>query len=432
MSTLPKIIAVDFDGTLFENAWPDVGAPIEKNINKLKAEQADGAKVILWTNRVGGALDKAVNFCKEHGIHLDAVNENLPEIVQGFGTDCRKIFANEYWDDHAVWMSKQDIGEFSDGFHTFNSLYHQRLILFAALVNTFPSLAWKSRKHSDGEVPFGGGWFIVGVDTPKGPYIYHYEDKGWDLFHCREIETAPEWDGHTDKDVERVLSLTDDDESDWAAREVALASQKKRESAEDKDDWDYGVACYESALRAYQSLERDGHSGMSIQITKSILNRLIDGKCLTPIEDDPDIWTKVEFGENDPIQHFQCKRMSSLFKDVAEDGTVTYSDVNRVQLINKESPDIPFRNGFGTRLIDKMYPITLPYSPADKKFKIIVEEFLTDEKNGDFDTVGYLQLILPNGEVVDLNGYFKDGPDGMIRIEQAEYEERKARRIDKK
>lgn len=95
MSTLPKIIAVDFDGTLFENAWPDVGAPIEKNINKLKAEQADGAKVILWTNRVGGALDKAVNFCKEHGIHLDAVNENLPEIVQGFGTDCRKIFANE-------------------------------------------------------------------------------------------------------------------------------------------------------------------------------------------------------------------------------------------------------------------------------------------------------------------------------------------------
>lgn len=245
------------------------------------------------------------------------------------------------------------------------------------------------------------------------------------------MATAPEWDGHTDKDVERVLSLTDD-ESDWAAREVAIASQKERESAEDKDDWDYGVACYESALRAYRSLERDGHSGMSIQITKSILNRLIDGKCLTPIEDDPDIWTKVEFGENDPIQHFQCKRMSSLFKDVAEDGTVTYSDVNRVQLINKESPDIPFRNGFGTRLIDKMYPITLPYFPADKKFKIIVEEFLTDEKNGDFDTVGYLQLILPNGEVVDLNGYFKDGPDGMVRIEQAEYEERKANRIDKK
>ena len=271
MSTLPKIIAVDFDGTLFENAWPDVGAPIEKNINKLKAEQADGAKIILWTNRVGEPLEKALAFCEAQDIHLDAVNKNLPEIIKAFGTDCRKIFANEYWDDRAVPMSEKDIGEFSDGFHTFNSLYYQRLILFAALVNTFPTLAWKSHKHSDGEAPFGGGWFIVGIDTPKGPYTYHYEDKDWDLFHCKEVATAPEWDGHTDKDVERVLSLSDN-ESDWAAREVALASQKERESAEDKDDWDYGVACYESALRAYRSLERDGHSGMSIQITNTVVD----------------------------------------------------------------------------------------------------------------------------------------------------------------
>lgn len=50
-----------------------------------------------------------------------------------------------------------NIGEVSDGFHTFNSLYHQRLILFATLVNAFPHLAWKSHKHSDGEIPFGGG-----------------------------------------------------------------------------------------------------------------------------------------------------------------------------------------------------------------------------------------------------------------------------------
>ena len=164
-----KIIAVDFDGTLVENKWPEIGAPIEKNIAKVKAEQEAGAKIILWTNRVGEPLEKALAFCEAQGIHLDAVNKNLPEIIKAFGTDCRKIFANEYWDDRAVLMSEKDIGEFSDGFHTFNSLYHQRLILFAALVNTFPTLAWKSHKHSDGEAPFGGGWFIVGVDTPKGP-----------------------------------------------------------------------------------------------------------------------------------------------------------------------------------------------------------------------------------------------------------------------
>ena len=77
-STPPKIIAVDFDGCLAVNKWPEVGEPIWKNINRLKEEQANGTKVILWTNRVGEPLEKAVGFCKEHDIHLDAVNENLP------------------------------------------------------------------------------------------------------------------------------------------------------------------------------------------------------------------------------------------------------------------------------------------------------------------------------------------------------------------
>lgn len=100
-----------------------------------------------------------------------------------------------------------DIGEVSDGFHTFNSLYHQRLILFAALCNTYSKVSWKSKRHDDGEIPFGGGWFIVGIETPKGQYTYHYELKDWDLFKCKELDRAPKWDGHTDKDVERLLSL---------------------------------------------------------------------------------------------------------------------------------------------------------------------------------------------------------------------------------
>ena len=115
-----------------------------------------------------------------------------------------------FYKDNGIPVEKLgDIGEVSDGFHTFNSLYHQRLILFATLVNNFPHLAWKSRRHSDGEAPFGGGgWFIVGINTPAGQYTYHYEDKDWDIFHCPEIDMAPEWDGHTDEDVERLLSLT--------------------------------------------------------------------------------------------------------------------------------------------------------------------------------------------------------------------------------
>lgn len=100
-----------------------------------------------------------------------------------------------------------DISEISDGHHTYNALYHQRLILFAALCNTYDKEAWKSRRHSDGELCFGGDWFIVGIDTPDGQYTYHYKDEYWDLFHIKEFETGREWDGHTDKDVTRVLSL---------------------------------------------------------------------------------------------------------------------------------------------------------------------------------------------------------------------------------
>lgn len=101
-----------------------------------------------------------------------------------------------------------DIGEFSDGYHTFNGLYHQRAILFAALVNAYKGKSWKSWKHEDGELCFGGGWFIVGIDTPLGSYTYHYEEKYWDMFDCAELEVAKYWDGHTEDDAEtRLLSL---------------------------------------------------------------------------------------------------------------------------------------------------------------------------------------------------------------------------------
>jgi len=100
-----------------------------------------------------------------------------------------------------------DIGEISDGYHTFNSLYNQRLCLFAALVNAYKDKAWKSRLHHDGEPCFGGGWFIVGITTPAGDYTYHYKLKDWNLFDCKVLDRAPEWDGHTDKDVTRVLTL---------------------------------------------------------------------------------------------------------------------------------------------------------------------------------------------------------------------------------
>lgn len=110
----------------------------------------------------------------------------------------------------AVEVPETGIGDLSDGYHTFNGLYRQRLILFAALVKAYKDRAWKSYRHEDGELCFGGGWFIVGIDTPEGSYTYHYENKDFDLFDCEELPVGKHWDGHTEDDVTRLLSLAVD------------------------------------------------------------------------------------------------------------------------------------------------------------------------------------------------------------------------------
>lgn len=103
----------------------------------------------------------------------------------------------------------EDMGEISDGYHTFSELYYQRAVSFATIVNLNKDKAWKSFKHFDGKYCFdsNGDWFIVGVDTPKGSYTYHYSKEYWDMFNCKELECGKEWDGHTEKDVTRLLSL---------------------------------------------------------------------------------------------------------------------------------------------------------------------------------------------------------------------------------
>ena len=95
------IIAVDFDGTLCENEYPDIGRPIQPVINWLTESKKRGHKIILWTCRCGWKLDRAVEWCREHGLEFDKVNENLDEVIQQHGGDTRKIYADMYVDDKA-------------------------------------------------------------------------------------------------------------------------------------------------------------------------------------------------------------------------------------------------------------------------------------------------------------------------------------------
>ena len=99
----PKVYAVDFDGTLCENAWPDIGAPCHELIEKMKQLRKNGHKVILWTCREGMRLVDAIAWCSGHGLFFDAVNDNLDEHMKRFGSNSRKILADYYIDDKAMY-----------------------------------------------------------------------------------------------------------------------------------------------------------------------------------------------------------------------------------------------------------------------------------------------------------------------------------------
>ena len=103
----------------------------------------------------------------------------------------------------------------SDGYHTFKELYEFRKAYNVALFNEWGKFdipyydVHKSWKHNDGELCFGGGWFIVVAVLPTGQISNHYEAKDWDLFKIPEVEKAKyEFDGHTGQDViNRLLNI---------------------------------------------------------------------------------------------------------------------------------------------------------------------------------------------------------------------------------
>lgn len=94
-----KVIAIDFDGTIFETEYPKILRPILPVIELAKARKAAGDKLILWTCREGAELDAAIEACREYGLEFDAVNDNLPELKEKWKNNPRKIAADEYWDD---------------------------------------------------------------------------------------------------------------------------------------------------------------------------------------------------------------------------------------------------------------------------------------------------------------------------------------------
>lgn len=103
-------------------------------------------------------------------------------------------------------------GDTSDGYHTFNELYEYRMVYNSALFNEWARQGvydvHKSYRHSDGELCFGGGWFVVVAELPTGQVTNHYENKHWLEFDIPEKVTANKYDGHTPKEaLDRIAQL---------------------------------------------------------------------------------------------------------------------------------------------------------------------------------------------------------------------------------
>ena len=196
----------------------------------------------------------------------------------------------------------------------------------------------------------------------------------------------------------------------WAENEIKL---KKEFEGKEAGGWtSYVNGCLDSALKAYKSLCEDGHSGMSFSITRSILEMLMHDIPLTPIEDVPESWSdSYSMGKSDKVKHFQCVRRSSLFKEIDENGKVSYHDIdNRIldEVILADGHALALGTNRTDKILAKYCPealeIKFPYRPARYPWRVRVSEELKDNCNDrEFSYLSY--ILCPNMERIHIDKY---------------------------
>ena len=204
----------------------------------------------------------------------------------------------------------------------------------------------------------------------------------------------------------------------WAEKEVELVCKEEKTDLTEMEklSFDYGCSCYSSALKAYNSLCEDGHSGYSFRVTKDILIRLMEGKPLTPI-------TEKDFDGVKPSSldgTTQCPRMGSLFRITDENGNFKYDDIDRVYCININKKEISYLFTKASDIVNKLYPIKLPYMPANTAYRIYMEEFTTDKG---FYILKYLYMITPDYDRIELNMFEAYLNEKWVNITKDQYEE---------
>lgn len=101
------IIAIDFDGVLVKDKFPDIGEPDWDMVSAVWRLGFTDHELVLWTSRIGERLEEAVRWCEEHNLKFTCVNTNAPSNLEEYGTDPRKVFANVYIDDRAFGYDRK-------------------------------------------------------------------------------------------------------------------------------------------------------------------------------------------------------------------------------------------------------------------------------------------------------------------------------------
>lgn len=193
--------------------------------------------------------------------------------------------------------------------------------------------------------------------------------------------------------------------TEWAENEVKLACKGASK---------YGDTCLKSALKAYKSMSRDGHSGLSFQITRNILEKLLRCQPLTPI-------TENDFEDGDEGDDIQCRRMFSLFKKT-KDGKVIYSDIDRVAYTDNGGESW-YMSGFTTGLIDHLFPITLPYTPKHDPYKVYVK---TDIRYRGGILLHIDHILTPEYDKIEVDSYWVCADvDDFVRCDKKEFKKLK-------
>lgn len=202
---------------------------------------------------------------------------------------------------------------------------------------------------------------------------------------------------------------------EWAKHELNLArkneiAQCKKEGDYHPGDEDYGLMCYDAAEQLLNVFEEQGHSGYSAMVVCSIFEHLVKGKPLTFIKDEEDQWYNAYTTEKFSEKRYQHKRMSSLFKHVAPDGTVSYYDIDRIRIYDQNGSPFSFSTHHIDNIVSEYFPIKFPY--IGEEIKVRINDFDDIETaNGLVDVRHVIDAIKNGIDHVFIDRYFMRAKD---------------------